>query len=175
MHNWKALVKSALAGGLRFGAPAAVADLQRLERILEIKLPAELRSLLSAADGIQDAGGQSWILDVDGILQYNLEVRADDSAYRFMEPDDRLDQQPIDEFLVFSDSPGNGDLLAICLFPVDGVRPGEIVLWEHAYNDRTRIAPDLVSWIQLCGKNADQADLAGQQLEASRASADLVG
>lgn len=174
MRNWKALVQSASLGRLRFGAPATAADLNRVERALELRLPAELRSLLSTANGIDDGRDLSWILDVDNLIQYNLEVRSEDSGYRFMEPDDRLDQQPIDEFLVFSDMPGGGDLLAICLFPVDGFRPGEIALWEQANNDRTLVAPSLAAWIENWGGADSGRDLAGVRVAAEPA-ADLVG
>lgn len=174
MQNWKALVKSAFAGGLRFGAPASAADLHRVERVLDIQLPEQLRSLLSSSNGIADARGQAWIFDASEIMHYNMEVRAEDSAYRFMDPDDRLDQQPIDEFLVFSDLPGEGDLLAICLFPVDGFRPGEIVLWEHAENDRTRIAPDLASWIEHSSQQPGSTARDDGHVAADSAAADLV-
>jgi hypothetical protein len=104
-----------------------------------------------------------WVLDVAGILQYNREVRDENSAYRYMDPDEKTGEQPVEQFLVFSNIPGNGDLYAICLFPVAGIRASEIVLWDHAENERILVAPSLSAWIESWGAFDEGHDLGGGQ------------
>ena len=163
MQNWKSSIAASGFGKPACCPPATGAEIDRLEDALQSTLPAELRSLLLQTNGVREERGSaaapnagaapelSWILDAQGILDYNREVRDENSAYRYMDPDDKTGEQPIEDFLVFSNIPGNGDLYAICLFPIDGFRSGEIVLWDHDDNERILAAPSLSAWIQGWG------------------------
>jgi hypothetical protein len=170
MRNWKSLIDSSAVGKPCLCRPATAAELYAIENEFRLTLPAELRSLLSQTNGIHGAtesashrncagdAGLSWVLSAADILQYNREVRDENSAYRYMDPDDQSEEQPVDEFLFFSNIAGNGDLHAICLFPVEGFRPFEVILWDHAENRRTLAAPSLSAWIESWGVAASKRE-----------------
>lgn len=128
-----------------FYSPASLSSIRQAEIALENPLPAELRELLAATDGVNqrmriaqgtvEIGYLIW--PIEWISRENRKFRANSlfkSLYR-----------PFDHLLFFADA-GNGDH-----FGFDLSEPGsksDILAWDHEDDGRKWVAPSLRVFIE---------------------------
>ncbi|CAL9540869.1 SMI1/KNR4 family protein [Streptomyces sp. enrichment culture] len=115
--------------------PAEPHDLNRVERLLEIALPAALRAFLSESDGLLDEYGTEVVWSVERILGDNLAFRNDDQ-YRSL-------YRPFDSLLFFGDNGGGDQFAFTCRPPRD-----EVLVWDHETDERALVSPSLESFVR---------------------------
>ena len=115
-----------------------------LEMALSIKLPEELKNLLSESNGVRGEYDLRLLWSAEGIVQENLEMRTN---VAYLE-----NYMPFENLLFFADA-GNGDMFAFSI--IQGVikRP-VIFVWDHEDDSRRCIAYSLQSFVErwLSGK-----------------------
>ncbi|MFD4345844.1 SMI1/KNR4 family protein [Streptomyces coelicoflavus] len=115
--------------------PAKPHVLERVERLLEIALPAELKAFLSESDGLLDEYGTEVVWSAERILGDNLAFRKDDQ-YRSL-------YLPFDSLLFFGDNGGGDQFAFTCRPPRDGV-----LVWDHETDERALVSPTLESFVR---------------------------
>jgi len=113
--------------GLRLGPPASEADLTALESRVGYRLPVDLRSLLAAANGFEDLGGQwqcAWDTERIGIENARLRLTGALDAAR----------------LAFGDN-GAGDPFCVLLA---GESAGQIDEWSPMELQSVKSWPNLM-------------------------------
>ncbi|HTP29128.1 MAG TPA: SMI1/KNR4 family protein [Anaeromyxobacteraceae bacterium] len=132
--DWKAFISSleARPEERRFGPPASLGDVGRIEAALCVTLPEDLRSLLLQSDGVEGIYGLGLVWSCARIVNDNVKFR----TY----PDFRDLYMPFEPLLFFGDA-GNGDQFA---YTICGgrVRP-DICVWNHEDDSRSWKAPNL--------------------------------
>lgn len=126
-----------------FGRSATDHEIQQLEKIFNVKIPNELRSLLSESNGIKEQADDldayfDLIWSVSRIQEENMNLRNDDDFKDLY--------MPFDCLLFFADA-GNGDLFGYSI--QNGVvQRDDIFAWNHEDDSRTWVAPCLKTFIE---------------------------
>lgn len=114
-----------------FKEPATSKEIEEVEKKFNVKLPAELRSLLEETDGIYDEFGCYLVWSTSNIIVENTDRRTDeDFADWYM---------PIDSLLFVADA-GNGDLFGYSISN-GTIQKDDIYVWKHEDDSRTWVAP----------------------------------
>jgi hypothetical protein len=116
---WRELILSLYKdnNNVKLNNPATVEELLEIESKLKIKLPDDIKSLLL------EFNGDNWfLLSTKQILEINIQLR---NITGFM---------PLDCF-IFVAGNGCGDYFGYPI-TVDGVKDGEIFLWDHELDNR---------------------------------------
>ncbi|MFD0692261.1 SMI1/KNR4 family protein [Actinomadura fibrosa] len=142
---WRELI-GRLYSDAEFAAPASDEAIDQIEQRLGQTVPDELRELLRETGGVQDEYGSGLVWSVQEIIEQNTEFRRNAD---FAELYTSFDQ------LMFMGDNGGGDLFA--LFKAPGGRPGEVVVWDHETDERTRIAKSLKDYLESrAGSDGDE-------------------
>ena len=132
MSDWNVLYKE-LTGQheyIKLNPPATQKQILDIEKLLGNKLPVDLKELLL------EMNGDSWLIfSTDQIIETNLSAR---KLNCFM---------PLDCLLFFGGN-GCGDYYGYPITSQDGVRDDNVFMWEHEYDNRTRIAINLEDTIK---------------------------
>lgn len=125
--------------------PGATTDqIITLEKALSIKLPEELKNLLSETNGVRGKYELSLLWSAEQIVQENLDRRTN---VAYLE-----NYMPFENLLFFADA-GNGDMFAFSI--IQGViKRSVIFVWDHEDDSRRCIAYSLQSFVEgwLSGK-----------------------
>jgi hypothetical protein len=125
-----------LSSDITFHSPATDDEIDRIATELGVALPAELRSILSASNGIEGEYGLGLLWNADRIIQDNKQFRSSpDFAELYM---------PFDCLLFFGDA-GNGDQFAFPIQAGNITRP-DIFVWNHEDDSRSWVAPSLETY-----------------------------
>lgn len=142
MGRWKDLVESTLPVDERhedeeftYGPPAADAELRKLEAFIKGSIPSQLKSLLSECNGVENPIGSWVVFPIEQMIEENQTVRADYADWK--------QNPPLEKVLMFSDVLGIGDLYGVCLSAFNGIKPGEIVHFDHETAQLQHEADDL--------------------------------
>jgi len=140
---WINYIKT-LCGNCKFEPPAAESEIDETEKVLDVKLPDELRELFKETDGVSGDYGLGLIWAVEKVRNDNIEFRTTgDFKELYM---------PFDCLLFFADA-GNGDQFAFSI--LDGeVRRSDVFVWNHENVSRTWAASSLKQYLDwgLTGK-----------------------
>ncbi len=127
MSVWNLLYKE-LTGThdyIKPNTPATQEQINEVEKVLDCKLPIDLKELLL------EMNGDNWfVFSTEQIIESNLSARKLDC---FM---------PLDCLLFFG-SNGCGDYYGYPITSQDGVRNDNVFMWEHEYDNRTWKANNL--------------------------------
>lgn len=126
-------------------APGCSTDvLDAAARELGVRVPPELRDLLTESDGVLGEYEAGLVWPISRIVEDNQSFRAN--------ADFRDLYMPFGDLLFFADA-GNGDQFA---FPIQGgaIRRPDIFAWNHESDSRTWVAPSLERYLDwwLSGK-----------------------
>lgn len=140
---WKELIQG-LTDDYTFYPPASSDDIDAVEQTLDVKLPYELKGLLSETNGVHGEYELGLIWSTEQIQRENLQLRQPSSFEELY--------MPFDLLLFFADA-GNGDLFAF-IFLNGKVRRPDIFVWNHENDSRTWVAPSLQRYLEwwLSGK-----------------------
>lgn len=120
MSGWKFLYKE-LTGThdyIKPNTPATQKQIAEVEKVLDCKLPTDLKELLL------ETNGDNWfIFSTEQMIETNSSVRKLDC---FM---------PLDCLLFFGGN-GCGDYYGYPITSQDGVRDDNVFMWEHEYDNR---------------------------------------
>ena len=131
-HPWRKRL-AAFGSAARLAEPAPAADVDRLSRELGVEVPADLRTLLLATDGVTDRYGARLVWPTAEIARQNREFR---TTVEFREL-----YMPFDALLLFGEA-GDGDLFFYRI--LDGaVRNPDVHRWEHETDGRVWCASHL--------------------------------
>jgi hypothetical protein len=135
--TWHDLASSLFADA-RFEPPATPADVDEAEKQLNVKLPAELRSLYLETNGIKANYGSSIVWPVAEMVAQNAIFRESaDFAELYM---------PFDCLLFFG-TEGNGDQFAYRIL-AGAISDTEIYEWDHENDSRVWFARDLDDFLR---------------------------
>jgi hypothetical protein len=137
MSEWRQLLASA-DPEVQFRDPAPDAELAKTEAALGVRLPADLRALLQASNGVTDRYGADLVWPATRLVHSNIEFRT--------HPDFAELYMPFDSLLFFSDE-GGGDQFAYVI-TAGQVRRPDIFVWQHETDSRIWVASDLTAFIQ---------------------------
>lgn len=133
MENWIDLLKKhqGVNNSLQINKAASEEELAAVERALHVKLPAELKSFLSTANG------DSWLFfSAKQIIDNNINTKkALEDSYDNLEP------------LLFFAGNGCGDYFAYEILG-ESSQDHIILRWNHENNSRDKVADDLSDLIQ---------------------------
>ena len=134
---WRELIQT-VAPEARFNEPAPAEAILAAEAGLGVRLPGELRTLLSESDGVEGKFDAGVIWPVDVIRAQNLTFRT--------RPDFRDLYMPFDCVLFFADA-GDGGQFFYALH--DGsVKRTDVFLWNQENDSRTWTAPSLRHYLE---------------------------
>lgn len=134
---WSELVRR-LSPDCHFGPPANVFLIGQAEHTLAVRLPDELRTALTEADGFFGEYSLPLVWPLQQIVDDNLRFRRHrDFAKLYM---------PFDHLLFFGDA-GNGDQFAYSILAGE-IRRTDVFAWNHEDDSRTWVAPDLATYIE---------------------------
>ncbi|MZD08477.1 SMI1/KNR4 family protein [Streptomyces sp. SID5785] len=122
--------------GVGLTGPAGETSLAGIERQLGQAVPASLRELLLETDGITDDYGTDVVWSSAKILSENVAFRQN---VQFREL-----YRSFDALMFFGDN-GGGDQFA---FVRDPVRDGNVFVWDHETDSRTRVSASLEEYLR---------------------------
>lgn len=130
--DWRAYLSSR-SPDIELRAGAGEDELSACEEALGLKLPNDLRELLSQSDGVVDEYGFGLVWLAKSVREENLGFRGN--------PDFARLYMSFDSVLFFGDA-GNGDQFC---FPIQAgaVRMPDIFVWDHENDSRRWAAPSL--------------------------------
>ena len=132
MSKWSLLYKELTRKHdyIKLNPPATPAQVSKVEKTLDCKLPDDLKDLLL------EMNGDNWfIFSTEKIIETNQSIR---SLECYM---------PLDCILFFAGN-GCGDYYGYPITREDGVRSDSIFFWDHEYDNRAWKASDLKVAIQ---------------------------
>jgi hypothetical protein len=135
-----------------FGPPATEGQLAATESVLGVRLPADVRALLSEFNGVwyttaidRREGYEPSILYLD-IQHMTVEV----PAY-FRDSGNPLPPgEDLRKVVFVRQSNGFGDLWGVCLEDVAGFRAGHVVKLDHEVGELERCSPSLFEFVRDC-------------------------
>jgi hypothetical protein len=134
---WRELIQK-VAPGARFSSPASAEAVLATEEALGVRLPDELRMLLSESDGVEGSYAAGVIWPVDVIRAQNLTFRT--------RPDFRDLYMPFDCMLFFADT-GDGGQFFYALHH-GSIKRTDVFLWNQENDSRTWTAPSLRHYLE---------------------------
>ena len=138
---WKEFI-SDLSDEYKFQPPTSDSEIVNAEKLLEISLTDDLKSLLKESNGISDKYGTDLIWSVERIKDDNLGFRANEDFKELY--------MPFGCLLFFADA-GNGDQFAYTILDKE-IRRNDIFVWNHEDDSRIWIASTLKQFIEKWAK-----------------------
>ncbi|MED3854979.1 SMI1/KNR4 family protein [Priestia megaterium] len=132
---WKDLIQNTSAQCV-FGEPASLEDIAVLEKLFNIQLPDELKTLLGETNGTNDSNGCPLIWSTEQIIRENLNLgeRIEDTYILF------------NNLLLVADAE-NGDMFGYST--LEGfIKQNNIYVWNHKNNRRKQVATSLKEFVE---------------------------
>src|SRR3954466_10928771 len=133
---WRERITS-YCSSARYSSGCSVNELDAAERDLGVRLPPDLRDVLTESDGVLGEYDLGLIWPIARMVEDNRMFRTN--------LDFRDLYMPFGHLLFFADA-GNGDQFA---FPIHGeaIQRPEIFVWNHESDSRTWVAPSLERYV----------------------------
>ncbi len=125
--------------GLTATAPASPEAIAAAEAAVGCPLPAALRDLLLATDGLEDEYGGEVVFSAAQIAEQNAEMRA--------HPDFPELYMPFAPLLFFG-AEGNGDLFAFRILSVGADEDATVFEWDHETDSRVAVSASLERYLR---------------------------
>jgi hypothetical protein len=118
---------------VEFGLPVHPVEISQAERVLGVKLPDRLRSLLLETNGTVSEYGSALVWPLKRIRDDNRSFRENREFRRLY--------MPFESLLLFADA-GSGDQF---FYPIVGgeIRRPDVFVWNHEDDSRQWVAPSL--------------------------------
>jgi hypothetical protein len=132
-----------------FGPPATEEQLAAAESVLGVRLPADVRELLSEFNGIW------YTIDIDQRESYKSILYLDIDYMTGRVPDyfrtcgnDLPAEEVLRKVVFVRQSNGFGDLWGVCLEDVAGARAGNVVRLDHEVGELEECSPSLFEFVR---------------------------
>ncbi|MGF9947197.1 SMI1/KNR4 family protein [Priestia megaterium] len=132
---WKDLIQNTSTECV-FGEPASLEDIAAFEKLFNIQIPDELKTLLGETNGTTNSNGCPLIWSTEQIIRENLNLgeRIEDTYILFNN-------------LLFVADAGNGDMFGYSTS--EGfIKQNNIYIWNHESNRRNQVATSLKEFVE---------------------------
>jgi hypothetical protein len=134
---WKDFITNLIEES-EYAAPASLEEIDKVEQVLNVKFPEELRNLLCETNGVKG----EYKIDLIWSL---YRIKSDNELFR-NNTDFKELFMPFDHLLFFADA-GNGDQFAYSILN-GAIRKNDVYVWNHEDDSRTWVAPSMKKFIE---------------------------
>jgi hypothetical protein len=135
-----------------FGPPATEEQLTAAESVLEVRLPVDVRELLSEFNGVW------YTIEIDrregyepSILYLDIQhMTAEVPAYFRTSGNPLPDEEDLRKVAFIRQSNGFADLWGVCLEDVAGFGPGSVVYLDHEVGELEKCSSSLFEFVRDC-------------------------